>query len=187
MMVLGVIAAEAGSVADIQRRLIDTFPSADFSRNTAHTSLPSLADRGYVRLVREGAEDSQNFYEATDVGVRYLGKWVERPLPAPAIREAVHGKCEFADQKDLAALLHNVRTEEKRCRAESDDAQQRMLAAQRARRKLPATHWRAELDMTLTMVHLRDVAVTLSDRANRRLQLGNELEELIARFAGRAD
>jgi hypothetical protein len=187
MMLLGVIVTEAGTVADIQRRLIDMFPAAGFTRNVAHTSLPVLAAHGHVRLVREGAEDSQDFYEATSAGIGCLEQWVERPLPPPAVREAVHGKCEFAGLEDLAALLRDVRAEEKRCKAESEDAHQRLLAAQRTRRKLPAPQRRAQLGMALTMIHLRDVAITLNDRANRRLQLGNELEALIEHFAGKAD
>ncbi len=185
MMLLGVIGAQSGTVADIQRRLVDMFPSADLSRNAAHTTLPSMAEHGYVCLVREGAEDSQNFYEITEVGIRFLREWVEKPLPPPAIREAVHGKCEFGGLEDLSALLRRVRAEERRCKAQSDDAHERITSAQRTRRKLPATDWRAEVAMDLTMIHLRDVAITLNDRANRRLQLGNELEALIKRFAGR--
>lgn len=185
MMLLGVVGEQSGTVADIQRRLIDMFPSAGVSRNAAHTSLPDMAEHGYVRLVRKGAEDSQNFYEVTDAGMGRLREWVEKPLPPPAIREAVHGKCEFGGLEDLSALLSRVRAEEKQCQAESDAAQGRIVSEQRTRRKLPATHWRAELAMALTMIHLRDVAITLNDRANRRLQLGNELEALIKRFAGR--
>ncbi len=185
IMLLGVVGEQSGTVADIQRRLTEMFPSTDLLRNTAHTTLPSMAKQGYVRLLRKGAEDSQNFYEVTDAGIRLLREWVERPLPPPAIREAVHGKCEFGGLEDLSMLLRRVRAEEKRCQTESDVAQGRIVSEQRRRLKLPATHWRSELAMALTMIHLRDVAITLNDRATRRLQLGDELEALIQRFAGR--
>ncbi len=186
MMVLGLVVEQAGTVADTQLRLTEVFPSAGFSRNAAHTSLPSLAEQGYVRLVEQGAETSQNRYEATDAGIGHLREWVSTPPPPPAIREAVHGKFEFGSLEELAMLLRMIRVEEKACKAESNKAHARMLSEQRTRLKLPATHWRAELGMALSMIHLKDVALTWNDRANRRLAVGNELEELIRRFRGRA-
>ncbi len=186
MMVLGLVVEESGTVSDTQRRLTDLFPLAGFARNAAHTNLPRLAERGYVRLVEKGAEASQDCYAATEEGIGQLREWISHPPPPPAIREAVHGKFEFGGLEDLEMLLRMVRVEERACRAESDDAHGRMLSEQRTRLRLPSRDWRAELDMGLSMIHLKDVALTLNDRANRRREVGDELEELIGRFRGMA-
>jgi DNA-binding PadR family transcriptional regulator len=186
-MVLGLIAEEPGTVADIQRRLIDMFPSADFAKNAAHTNLPTLADKGYVRLVRKGAEDSQNFYKVTEDGIDYLRKWVHGIPPPPAMRDPLHAKVEFATLEDLARLVREVRAIETAYRVAHDDAHQRLLSQQRLRMRLGAEDWRADLDRVLSEYHLEDEMGIWGDYADRRTALGDKLEGALRRFARKAD
>jgi len=185
MMVLGLTAEEPGTVADIQRRLTDLFPSADFPKNAAHTNLPTLAEKGWVHLVKEGTEFSQNRYEGTAAGIRRLREWVMSRPPIPAMREAVHGKIEFATLEELAQLVILVRAEAKACQVTSDDAHERMLTEQRRRIKARPKGWAEELDAQLSSAHLSDVTLMWDDLAARRRKLGDRLEQIHQRFASR--
>lgn len=183
MMVLGLACEEPGTVADIQRRLSDLFTAAAFPKNSAHTSLPRLAKDGYVRLLDDGTER----FEGTQEGIGYLREWVTRSPPAPAIREAIHGKIEFAGTLDeLLEIMIFVRAEAKALQICSDDAHHRMLAEQRRRLRGRPKHWAEEMDAELTAAHLLDAKMTWEDAAARRRKLGDRLEMIYRRYAGRA-
>lgn len=186
MMVLGVVASESGTVANTQRRLIDLFPSAGIPKNAAHTNLPTLEKKGYVCLVERGVEPTQNWYEATEAGTRHLHEWVRSLPPPPAIREAIHGKVEFASLEDLAGLIRIVREEERACQAASDHAHQQMLSAQRVQLRFPPKDLSEDLSAALRMLRLKDITLMWSDVAARRKNLGDEIERIIRRFAGKA-
>ncbi len=186
MMVLGLACEESGTVADIQRRLTDLFPSAGFPKNAAHMNLPYLAKKGFVYLVEKGSESSQNLYEGTTSGVRHLRKWVTSRPPVPAMRETVHGRVEFATLEELVQLIILVRAEAKACQVTSDDAHERMLTEQRRRIKARPMGWAEELDAELSSAHLEDVMLMWDDVANRRRKLGDRVEQIYKRFADRA-
>lgn len=187
MMILGLACEERGTVAEIQRRLSDLFPSADFPKNAAHTSLPLLAKEDYVRLVEEGADKSQDVYEGTIVGIGRLRAWVTSGPPVPAMREAVHGRVEFATLEELAELIIIVRSEAKACQLTSDDAHERMLTEQRRRIDArPKKGWAEDLDAQLSNAHLQDVTLMWDDAAARRRKLGDRLEKIHKHFAARA-
>ena len=145
LIVLGIVAERSGTVSDVQRRLSDLFCSADCSPGTAHGSLPTLAAKGHVRLIAKGAEPPSDLYEVTKAGIEYLRAWVLSSPPRPAMREAIHGKVEFATLDELAELILVIRTEVLACQAASDEAHKRMLAEQlgagtgrRAKRRAPS-------------------------------------------------
>jgi DNA-binding PadR family transcriptional regulator len=186
MMVLGLACEEAGTVADIQRRLADLFVSADFPKNAAHTNLPALAAKGYVRLVEEGEEPSQNRYEGTENGIRRLRDWVVSRPPVPAMRETIHGKVEFATLDELAELIILVRAEAKACQITSDHAHERMLTEQRRRIRMQPKGWAEQLDAELSTAHLIDVKMGWDDVAARRRKLADRLERIYRHFAGQA-
>lgn len=187
MMILGLACEECGTVAEIQRRLSDLFPSADFPKNAAHTSLQQLAKEDFVRLVEEGANKSQDVYEGTIVGIRHLRAWVTSGPPVPAMREAVHGRVEFATLDELAELIIIVRAEAKACQLTSDDAHERMLTEQRRRiAARPKRGWAEELDAQLSSAHLEDALLMWDDAAVRRRKLGNRLDEIHKHFAASA-
>ncbi len=187
MMVLGLVAVQAGSVADTQRRLIDLFPGTDFAKNSAHTNLPTLARQGHVRLIEAGSELSQNRYEATDRGIAHLHEWIASSPPLPALRDPIHGRIEFAgldgiaNLEDLESLLLEVRAQEKGCLAISDDAHERLLAEQRLMARSSLKTWQERLRADLRLLRLKDVKLSWADQEHRRKTFGDELEEIIRR------
>lgn len=189
LMVLGIVAERSGSVSDIQRRLADLFCSADCPPNSAHGSLPTLAEKGHVRLVRKGAEPPGDVYAITKAGIAHLREWVLSAPPRPAIREAVHGKVEFATLDELAELIVIVRTEVRACQAASDEARERMLAEQQNRiaARGKRAGWAQELDDDLSAEHVRDVVLMWDDTATRRRQLADRLEEIHKRYKAKAE
>lgn len=186
LMVLGLVAEEPGSVADIQRRLDDLFPASGVHKNSAHTNLPELAEKGHVRLVREGPTKSKNEYAPAEEGLRFLRNWVASRLPEPAQRDNVHGKLQFAEHEDLPAIIRMLAAEEEACQAIADKARAAMLGFQRTQAKAPAQHWREELSAILTAIRLADVALMWDDVAARRRVLRNKLEKIEQRFAQEA-
>jgi DNA-binding PadR family transcriptional regulator len=185
-MVLGLTAEEPGTVAEIQRRLSDLFPSADFPKTSAHSALPGLEAKGYVRLAKRGSKMSQNYYEATPEGLARLKEWVTSRPPVPASREAVHGKVEFATLDQLVEVIVLTRAEAKACQITSDDAHQRMLTEQR--RRIAARRnggWAEELDDELSNAHLSDVKLMWEVVADRRRKLADRLEKIYQRYAAR--
>lgn len=186
MMVLGAIASGPGTVMQVQKRLADLWPAADFSRNAAHTNLPLLEERGYVRVVEKGEEPPQNRYAIAEEGWAHLRDWVSRWPPDPANREAIHGKAQFATLEDLPEILRMVRAQQERCQAESDKAQGKLLSEQRLQSKLPPRGWAEELGAELRMANLRDLTLYWGDIAARRRAYGDEVEEIYEQFSARA-
>lgn len=189
LIVLGIVAERSGTVSDIQRRLSDLFCSADCSPNSAHGSLPTLATKGHVRLVEKAAEPSGDLYEITKAGIDHLREWVLSSPPRPAMREAIHGKVEFATLAELAELIVIVRTEVMACQVASDEAHKRMLAEQRNRiaARGKSGGWPQELDDELSSEHLRDVVLMWDDIAARRRKLADRLEDIHKRYEAKAE
>jgi len=189
LMVLGIVAERAGTVSDIQRRLSDLFCSSDCSPGTAHGSLPTLAEKGHVRLVQKGVEPPGDLYEITKAGIQHLREWVLNAPPRPAIRDAIHGRVEFATLAELEELIFIIRTEVRACQAASDEAHERMLAEQRNRIAARGTSsgWAQELDDELTGEHLRDVVLMWDDTAARRRQLAAGLEAIHKKYKSKAE
>jgi len=179
MMVLGLACEEAGTVADIQRRLSDLFAAAAFPKNAAHTNLPQLAAKGHVRLL----DERTGRYEGTRAGIERLREWVRSRPPVPAMRETIHGKIEFATLDELLELLILVRAEAKAFQIASDDAHERMLVEQRRRLRARPKGWGEQLDAELTVVHLTDVKLMWDDMAVRRRKLAERLEQIHRRYS----
>jgi hypothetical protein len=187
-MVLAVTAEQGGTVADIQSRLADLFLSADFPKTSAHSALPALAEKGFVRLVEIGEHDSQNCYEVADMGMARLRRWVTDEAPIPEMRDAIHGKLEFATLDDLVDLVIQLRTQVKVCQVTSDEAHRRMLTEQRRRvsmRRRPKG-WEQELDSELSTAHVEDVKLAWEDIAERRRKLADKVERMHQKYASRA-
>jgi hypothetical protein len=186
--VLGIVAERAGTVSDIQRRLSDLFSSADFSHNSAHGALPALARKGHVRLVREGAEEGGDFYESTRAGIERLRGWILSSPRRPAIREAIHGKVEFATLDELAELIVIVRADVKECQLAGDEAHERILAEQRIRIAARGEFkgWQEELDDELSDAHLVDVTLSWDDLVARLRKLADRLEEIHKKYKSKA-
>lgn len=189
IVILAITAEEPGNVAEIQQRASDLFPSAELSKTAAHSNLPSLARKKWVKRIEKGEQDSQDRYEVTKLGLKYLKQWITRDSPMlPAVREAIHGKLEFASREQLADLIILARAEAVACQITSDDAHRRMLTEQRRRvsmRRHRARTWEDKLDYEMSEAHLEDVKLMWDDLAARRRKLADRLEEIYERHADR--
>jgi DNA-binding PadR family transcriptional regulator len=178
MMVLGLVVQQTDTIAGVGRRLADQFASASFPRGSAHSNLPRLADKGYVRLVEEGppGEATRDRYEATAEGIAYFRSWLCRTELPPVVRDAVQCKLELLERGDVAALVRLVREEEEAYTVACDIARARVLREQRSKRaRGEAVDWRTRL----RAVRNRDEANLWGLMSKRLERLGDELEALL--------
>jgi DNA-binding PadR family transcriptional regulator len=178
MMVLGLVIQQEDTVAGVARRLADQFASARFPPNSAHKNLPSLASKGYVRLVEKGPpnEPTRDRYERTPTGVEFFRGWLRHTELPPAIRDAVQCKLEFLEREDLAALVKIVREEEDACRRACNAAHGRVVTEQSSRL---AQKKRADYNLRLRGIQSKDEAMLWSLMSKRLEHLREELEELL--------
>jgi DNA-binding PadR family transcriptional regulator len=175
MMVLGLVVQEADSVAGVARRLADQFASARFPKTSAHTNLPSLAEKGYVRLVEAGKQPSLNRYEATDDGIAQLHQWLLASARPPVVRDAMQCKLEFLKRDELGALIGIIRGDEEACRLACNNAHGRVVGEQISRRAGGnAVDWRVRL----RSIQSKDEAALWGMMCQRLEHLREDLEEL---------
>jgi DNA-binding PadR family transcriptional regulator len=181
MMVLGVVVQQSDTVTEIGRRLKEQFAIAGFANGAAHNNLPSLADEGYVRLVRPGppGEPTQDFYEATQAGREHLSEWLRTTSASVLVRDILQCKLTLAgDRDDLDPLLQFVRSLEGIFTGMCDLAHARVLRDQRSRRasaKKPQD-WRKRL----RSIQTKDEANLWNLMSERLSHLGDDLEKLLA-------
>lgn len=182
MMVLGLVIQQSDTVAGVARRLADQFSVARFPNGSAYDNLPSLARKGYVRLIAKGPPDepTRDRYEATPDGVEYLRAWLRGTELPPMIRDALQCKLEFVEHEDVAALLGLVREQEEVYTAAYDFARARVLREQRSRR---AKNKPADARSRLRAIQHKDEATLWGLMSKRLERLGDELEELLRDLA----
>lgn len=182
MMVLGLVIQQSDTVAGVARRLADQFTVARFPNGSAYDNLPSLARKGYVRLIAKGPPDepTRNRYAATPDGVEYLRTWLRSTELPPMIRDALQCKLEFVEHEDVAALLGLVREQEEVYTAAYDFARARVLREQRARR---AKNKLMDARSRLRTIQHKDEATLWGLMSKRLERLGDELEELLRDLA----
>ena len=106
MAVLGLMTQGRASVATVHARLFKEFPYANYPRNSAHTGLPRLAEKGHVRLVRSGEESSEDIYEITPAGLKRFETWLHSiAVIPPPIRDPLQGKLAFIDLDGLDRII----------------------------------------------------------------------------------
>lgn len=177
-MVLGLVIQRQDTVAGVARRLADRFASARFPKTAAHCNLPSLADKGLVRLTGEGpnGETTRDRYEATPEGIQHFRDWLCNTELPPIVRDALQCKLELLEREDLAALIELVREEEEAYTAACDIARARVLREQRARRiQGEPVDWQTRLGG----IRNKDEATLWGLMARRLERLCNELEKLL--------
>jgi DNA-binding PadR family transcriptional regulator len=185
MMVLAATVAGAGTTAEIQKRLVELWPAADFDRNAAHTNLPLLADAGLVELI-EGAQPKENRYEINDAGWAHIRKWVARWPPDPALREAIHAKAKLARPEELPLVIAMVKAQAERCGIESDQAQGKLLSHERLLEKVPPRNVAEQFDAAIRGAQFEDEALAWGDLAARREKYAGNLQRIYDRFSGEA-
>jgi DNA-binding PadR family transcriptional regulator len=175
MMVLGLVVQESDSVAGVARRLADQFASARFPKTSAHTNLPSLAEKGYVRLIEPGKKASLNRYEATSEGIAELHRWLLASARTPIVRDAMQCKLEFVELDQMRALIAIVRGEEEACRGACNNAHGRVVGEQNSRRARGGpVDWRVRL----RGIQSKDEAALWGMMCQRLEHLREELEDL---------
>jgi DNA-binding PadR family transcriptional regulator len=184
VMVLAATSDEPATVNDIQKRLVEEWPGANFSPNSAHNNLPTLEERGQVRVVDED-EDPPRYVRA-EAGAAYLRKWAREWPPDPAKREAVFVKAEFSRLEGLPEVVRMARARQKLCQKESDTAQVQVLSDERVRAKLPPRTWEEELDADVRAVNLKTLALQWGEDADSWEKYADQVDEIYKRFRARA-
>lgn len=107
------------TVAEVREGLAERFPSAGWHRTTARTVLPQMARGGHhrprVRRTYAAPEDQRELdrYELTGAGEDAFHAWLYAvPSGAPALREALFGRIELCELKDVPELIRIAREEE---------------------------------------------------------------------------
>jgi DNA-binding PadR family transcriptional regulator len=184
VMVLAVTSDEPATVNEIQKRLAEEWPGANFPSNSAHNNLPVLEERGQVRVVDED-EDPPRYVRA-EAGAAYLRKWAREWPPDPAKREAVFVKAEFSRLEQLPEVVRMARARQKLCQTESDKAQVQVLSDERVRAKLPPRTWEQELDADVRAVNLKTLALQWGEDADSWDAYADQMSELYERYKARA-
>jgi len=182
MMVLALVIQQPDTAAGVARRLIDRFPSARFPGGSAYDNMPSLANKGFLRLVERNpaGQSSLDRYEATTEGIEYFRDWLLSSELPPLIRDALQFKLEFVERDDIAELVRLVRKQQEVYTAAYDVAHGRVLREQRLRRtKAKPVDVRARLEW----IQHKDEAALWGMISKRLERLGDELEELLKDLA----
>ncbi len=182
MIVLGLVVQQPDTVAGVDRRLADQFAFARFTRGSAHKNLPSLARKGYVRLLEHDprGEASLDRYVATHDGVAHFRGWLRRRELPLAVRDALQCKMEFLEPDDLLALIATVREEAHAYASACDRAHSRLLGEQRLRRALSdPPDWRARL----RGIQSKDEATLWALMSQRLERVAGELEALLGEMS----
>lgn len=183
MMVLGALASGPGTSAEIQKRLADLWPAADFDRNAAHGNLPGLAAAGLAVVVEEGVRQANVRYEITGAGWVHIRDWVAQWPPALALREPIPAKARLARLDELPSIIDMSRALAVRCTEESDKAHGKLTSRERLRAKAQPRDADEEYDAAMSVVQLEDEVLTWSDFAARWLKFANNVEREYVRFS----
>jgi hypothetical protein len=128
MMVLGILLHHAKSAAEITvtemtQQLARLFPSANCSRNAAHTTLERLEQQGLVRLASKGQERGLDRYAATSAGEDYFSAWFAAPIRGvPRLRDHMHGRVAFLTPELLPGYIESVVKEMEACQQRYEKA-----------------------------------------------------------------
>jgi hypothetical protein len=126
MVVLGlVIEQPEATVKEVGQQVRKRFRRAHFADSMAHGAIPRLAERRRdktpcVERTRKGPGKSQDRYRATAHGVKVFRAWMynlqddgEPSISQPSLREAMLGRIELAQLRDLPRLIQMARIEAK--------------------------------------------------------------------------
>lgn len=175
MAILGLVIKQPDTAAGVGARLIDEFPSARWSRSIAHNDLTSLAKRGSVRRVGEGAKRSLDLYEATPAGEDEFGEWLHASLAIPpALRDAMRVKLALCADDDLPGLIEVIREQEEACLVAAEAALVRLNRARRSGRFDPADG--ADLRSRIQSAMMTDEVTLWGDRSRRLQRFRHDLE-----------
>jgi DNA-binding PadR family transcriptional regulator len=179
ILCLGFVLQQEDTTQGVARRMSRRFSSERFTRGSAHKSLPSLAEEGYVELVEEGSERPLDRYRATAKGEEHFYEWLRQTELPPTVRDALQCKLEFYEMTELPEVIESIREQQEAFAAATNIAHERLQEEKRARRErrrrsLP-TDWRLEL----RIAKAKD-AVKLGRSLTKRLkELHADLQQIL--------
>jgi DNA-binding PadR family transcriptional regulator len=129
--VLGLLARQRDTIPCLRLRLEEEYPSAHWSNNIVHTTLPSLVRGGLVRIAREGSGRSQDLYEVTPEGAEHVRNWLSESTGIrPVLRDVLCAKLKYVEeQPDLHSILRHIRAGEEHYVREAEAARTRYRIA----------------------------------------------------------
>jgi hypothetical protein len=185
MVVLGlVIERPDATVKEVGQQVRERFVRSRFSGSTAHGALPRLAERRrgktpYVEQTYKGPTKSRDRYRATTHGLKVFRAWMydlqddEKPsIGQPALREAMLGRIELAQVRDLPRLIQMARMEAK------VSADLFAAAALKVRDHLGSRGDPLDFERKIREVLLYVDPMHWSERSERYREIANRLEDI---------
>lgn len=185
MTVLAAMVSGPGTAKEVQERLPDVWPGAKIYRNAAHTVLPRLVERGYLRVVEEGETPRDTRYELIEAGRMPLREWVSRWPSEPSHGEELHVKALFATLEQLPEIERMAKSLAEARAAQADDAGAKLLGSERLLTKVPPRTFEEELRAELRKVVLEDVTRRWEDLAASSRLFSEGVEKIYERFSER--
>jgi DNA-binding PadR family transcriptional regulator len=183
MMVLGATIAGPGTIAEIQKRLVELWPAADFDGNASHTNLPLLADKELVDVVERGERKVENRYAINDKGWAHIREWVARWPPDPALREPIPAKTRLARLEDLPFLIEMARAQAERCGGASDSAQGKLVSEERLLEKRPPRNADEEFSVAIRVAQGKLESLGWGDLQAQYENYADDVERIFKRFS----
>jgi hypothetical protein len=174
--ILGLLIRQSDTVAGLGLRLRTEHPGGRWARNSVHTSVPALAEQGFILIARPGRERSLDLYEPTPAGIEHFNAWLRRSTTTlPADRDALRAKLKYLQAEDqLRAVIGDIVRQEALCAREGEAAVTRYTTARELGR-LSATDerdWRGRVERALMV----DEVKLWYERAKRLRRMREQLE-----------
>src|SRR5580704_80295 len=132
MAILGLLIQQSDTASGLALRIEKEFRSMRWSKSIAHSTVPSLAKQGFVRLIEKGAKDSLDRYEVTREGVEEFRGWLRESVAVPpAFRDVLHAKLALVGDEDLPWVVEAIKDQEELCQQQAEKAQVRLNEARR--------------------------------------------------------
>jgi hypothetical protein len=143
MVMLGLLIEQPDQTVKYFGQCIDKrFASARFSKATAHTALERFAERGWADRSHEGRSRAYDRYVPLEPGKSAFHDWmydIPQDGPAPALREAMYGRIELCQLKDLPRLKQLAEEEAEASTLLYENATKRLGRHQRS--QIPRTDY----------------------------------------------
>jgi DNA-binding PadR family transcriptional regulator len=136
-VVLGLLSEKPSSYYQLDCLLSQRFPSFDYTKGMAGTTVKRLVRHGYARPVADmrvaaGAlasrDDGPLVFEATPAGVERFREWMWSSVVIPPVREELHAKIALCQPNDLPRMIALVRNAEIVCVGKLQDLNRELQA-----------------------------------------------------------
>lgn len=123
-VVLGLLSEEPSSCYQLDCLLSRRFPSFDYTRGMAGTTIKRLVRDGYAQPVAgmqaamggsASRDDDPIIFEATPAGIERFREWMWSSVVIPPVREELHAKIALCQPDDLPRMIDLVRKAETVC------------------------------------------------------------------------